>query len=439
MRFRPLAVAALALVFAGTAAARVDADPLAPQQWWFSHIGADRATPPGPGIPITIVDTGVDQTHAEFAGRPNTTYLNAQSVLGRDEFHGTAVASVAGAPENGVGIQGLYPLAALEIFDASPDATGLTEAQAVAGVSAAAQRCPAVISLSFGTTEPDAAMHDAILTALRNGCFVVAAAGNNGLEGSPPVYPATWPHVFTVGETDRNDAVVPMSSVGPALDVVAPGVDILAAVPTTRSSSGYQLQAGTSFAAPIVAAAAAWVWTVRPTLTVAQLTEVLRRSARDIGPPGFDNASGYGMVDIPAALQAPTPADDPQEPNDDVDQIKPGLLFAAGTPALTTATKPSSRIAASLEGADDPRDLYRIWVPRRKYVRVSVASGGTAAARIWGPKTVSVNEGVRPRRRDLRGQRMYGGTRGSAAYVEVLLTGRSMRSSYVLTVTAAKR
>lgn len=439
MRSRLLAVAALALVLAGTAAARVDADPLAGQQWWLSHIGADRATPPGPGIPITVVDTGVDVTHPEFAGRPSTTFLNEQTVSGREEFHGTAVASVAAAPENGVGIQGVYPLAALQVYDASPDASGITEAQAVAGVSAAAQRCPAVISLSFGTTEPDGAMRNAILTAVRNGCFVVAAAGNNGEEGSPPAYPATWPHVFTVGETDRNDVVASKSSVGPALDAVAPGIDILAAVPTARSASGYQLQSGTSFSAPIVAAAAAWVWTARPALSVAQLTEVLRRSARDIGPPGFDNASGYGLVDIPAALQAPTPADDPQEPNDDVDQIKPGLLFAAGTPALTTATKPSSRIAASLAGADDPRDLYRIWVPPKKYVRVSVASGGTAAARIWGPKTVSVDEGVRPRRRDLRGQRMYGGTRGSAAYVEVLLTGRSMRSSYVLAVTAAKR
>jgi hypothetical protein len=245
--------------------------------------------------------------------------------------------------------------------------------------------------------------------------------------------------VFTVGETDHNDNVAPMSSVGPALDVVAPGVDILAAVPLTRRGTGYQLQSGTSFAAPIVAAAAAWVWTMRPTLTVAQLTEVLRRSARDIGQPGFDNASGYGLLDIPAALAAPTPADDPAEPNDDIDQIKPGLLFSVGTPALTTSNQPSARVTASLEGADDPRDLYRIWVPAKKFVHVSVASGGTAAARLWGPKTVSVSEGVRPRRRDLRGQRMYGGKHGSAAYVEVLLTGRSMTSNYVLTVTAAKR
>ena len=84
---------------------------------------------------------------------------------------------------------------------------------------------------------------------------------------------------------------------------------------------------GTSFSTPIVAAAAAWVWTLRPTLDVTQIFDLLRQSARDIGPPGFDSASGFGIVDIPAALAADAPRRDPDEPNDDVDQVKPGALF----------------------------------------------------------------------------------------------------------------
>ena len=73
------------------------------QEWWLADVGADRATAPGPGVPITIVDSGTDPTHPEFAGRPNTTFLNDQTVSGTDEFHGTVVASVAAAPANGVG------------------------------------------------------------------------------------------------------------------------------------------------------------------------------------------------------------------------------------------------------------------------------------------------------------------------------------------------
>jgi hypothetical protein len=208
-----------------------------------------------------------------------------------------------------------------------------------------------------------------------------------------------------------------------------------------RNPSGYQTGlAGTSFAAPIVTAAAAWIWTLRPTLTVSQLAGVLRAGARDIGPRGYDNASGAGLLNIPASLAAPAPPTDPGEPNDDVNEVKPSQLFQLGEPPLTTTSRPSSRIAATLSAAEDPRDLYRIWVPPHKIVRVAVSSGGQAAARIWGPQTVSVtSESNAARRRDLRGQSIQATKKGFVAYAEVLLTGRSTDASYVLSVKASKR
>jgi subtilisin family serine protease len=440
---RVLAVCLLALCICGTAAAasvRGATDPLEPQEWWLSHVGADPAAAPGPGVPITIVDSGTDPTHPEFAGRPNTTFMNSQTTFGADEYHGTIVASIAAAPENGVGIVGIYPNAALQLFDASPDPHGISDLIAVTGILAAAQHCPGVISLSFGSTSPDPQIHEAILTAVHNGCLVVAAAGNNADVGSPPTFPASWPHVFTVAATDENDAVTPFSTLSPATDIAAPGVDMIGAVPLTRNPSGYQSGlAGTSFSAPIVSAAAAWIWTLRPNLSVSQLAGVLRAGAHDIGPPGFDNASGWGLLNIPASLAAPAPPPDPGEPNDDINQVKPGQLFELGEPALTTTAKPSTRIAATLDAAEDPHDLYRIWVPAHKIVRVSVSSGGRATARIWGSQTVSVNEGLAARRRDLKGQSIRATTRGFAAYVEVLLTGRTTDASYTLSVTASKR
>ena len=440
---RFLAVSLLALCICGTATAatvRGATDPLEPQEWWLTHVGADPAAAPGPGVPITIVDSGVDQTHPEFSGRPNTTFLNGQTTFGPEEYHGTIVASIAAAPENGAGIVGVYPAAALQVFDASPDPRGISDLIAVTGILAAAQHCPSVINLSFGSTQPDSQIHEAILRAVHNGCLVVAAAGNNGDEGSPPTYPASWPHVFTVAATDENDAVTSFSTLSPATDVAAPGIDMTGAVPLTRNPSGYQSGlAGTSFSAPIVTAAAAWIWTLRPTLTASQLAGVLREGARDIGPPGFDNASGSGLLNIPSSLAAPVPPADPGEPNDDVEQVKPGQLFEVGEPPLTTTTKPSTRVAATLDASEDPRDLYRVWVPAHKTVHVTVSSGGRAVARIWGPNTVSVNEGLAARRRDLRGQSISATKKGFAAYVEVLLTGRSTDASYVLNVKAAKR
>lgn len=444
MARRLLVVALLFLVASATASAaraQILDDPFLPQEWWLPRIGADVTQAPGPGVPIVIIDSGTDPTHPEFAGRPSTTFLSGQTTFGRDEYHGTAVASVAAAPDNAAGITGVYPNAALVIFDASLTSPGITNDQAIAGILAAAQRCPAVINISFGSTQIDPDLQDAVLTAFRNGCLVVAASGNNGEMGSPMTYPAAWPHVLTVGAIDENDAVTAFSTTGPGLDVVAPGTNIVAAVPLNRNSTGYQSAlSGTSFSAPIVAAAAAWVWTVRPTLTAGQLAQVLRNSARDIGLPGFDTASGWGVVNIPAALTTPTPPLDPGEPNDDVEQVKPERLFATGQPPLTTPSRPSVRIAGTLDTSDDPRDVYRIWIPAKKVVRVSVSgSNGAAAARIWGPQTVGVAEGLQLRRRDLRGPKLTGGKKGVSAFVEVLLTGRSNVTRYTLAVTASRR
>jgi subtilisin family serine protease len=410
------------------------------QEWWLSHVGADRATPPGPGVPVTIVDSGIDATQAEFAGRANTTYLDTQTVSGRDEYHGTIVASLAAAPENGIGIVGVYPQAVLESYDASPDPRGITSSSADAGILAAAAHCPAVINLSFGSVAQNTVLQNAILTAVHNGCLVVAAAGNSGETGSPATYPAAWPHVLTVAATDENDQVATFSTKGEDVDLSAPGVDMTGAVTLAENSTGFEGGLdGTSFAAPLVAAAAAWIWTVRPSLTVAQLADVLRHSARDIGAPGYDIASGWGILDIPSALAAPTPANDPLEPNDDINQVKPGRLFPTGEPPLTTLAKPSVRVAASLDAAEDPRDVYRIWVPAGETVRASVSASGNAAARIWGPQTTSLSEDLGSRRRDLKGPSVTAGKKGFGAYVEVLLTGRASRTTYVLGVTASKR
>ena len=85
---------------------RLDVDHRKATDWWIPFVRANGAVPPGPGKPLTIIDTGVDLTHEEFAGRPFTTPLNRQSTSGQDEEHGTAVASVAAAPMNGIGSRG---------------------------------------------------------------------------------------------------------------------------------------------------------------------------------------------------------------------------------------------------------------------------------------------------------------------------------------------
>jgi hypothetical protein len=341
-------------------------DPLLELQWWFARIGADRVEPPGPGRPVTVIDSGLDTSHPEFAQRPNTNLLNAQSFSGEREFHGTAVASVVAAPANGVGVVGVYPQAVLNSWDASPRGQ-LSAADVIAGIEAAAARGPGVINLSLGGTGRSVLEGAAVADAFTRGSILVAAVGNERERGSPLSFPANYPHVVTVSSTDLADRPSVFSSASPAIDVAAPGDDIPAAVPTPFTPVGFAPLSGTSFSAPIVAGAIAWIWTARPTLEKTQLIELVRRSARDLGSPGRDADTGFGLLDLPRALTLAPPAVDPSEPNDDLAQ-------AVRSRPLTAPSRGQVSVSARLDPLDDPRDLYRVLVPAGRRVTVALRS-----------------------------------------------------------------
>ena len=94
-------------------------DPLQSDEWWLSQIGISGLTAPGPGVPVTIVDSGLDVAHPEFLGRADTQALNAQEPAPFGGEHGTMVSSVIAAPVNGVGLVGIYPRAVLRSWDAA--------------------------------------------------------------------------------------------------------------------------------------------------------------------------------------------------------------------------------------------------------------------------------------------------------------------------------
>jgi subtilisin family serine protease len=338
------------------------ADPLVPSEWWRAVVHVDTLTPPGPGVPVSLVDSGVDFGHPEFVGRPNLLALNNQEPAPIGGVHGTAVASVVGAPVNGIGLVGIYPTAVIRSYDASlGDGTRLPSSDIAAGIVTAARAGRSVINLSLGTSQPDPTISGAIAEAVRLGSLVIAASGNSGEEGSPPSYPADNAHVLTVAATDQSDEPASFSSRSQSVDIAAPGVDIPVA---TALDNGYAPESGTSFSSPIVAGAAAWLWTVRPDLDASQVAEILRRSARDVSTPGYDTATGYGVLDLAAAIAAPTPLRDSAEPNDD----------AASAATVTTRTRPSGRTNGRVAAYEDPRDVLRVWLPAKKRLAVTAAS-----------------------------------------------------------------
>ena len=356
------------------AATSATPDPLQAQEWWLSQIGIDGLTPPGPGVPVTIVDSGLDVSHPEFAGRPDIALLNTQEPAGIGGEHGTSVASVIGAPANGVGVIGIYPQATLRSWDAAlGTGTRLESSDIAAGILAAARSGRGVINLSLGG-DRDLAVDLAISEAVASGSLVVAASGNDGDRGSPLSYPAALPHVTTVAATDQSGAVAAFSSRSPYVDVAAPGDGILVA---SAVGKDWRPSSGTSFSSPLVAGAAAWIWTARPDLDAGQLAEVIRRSARDIDRAGRDSASGFGMLNVQAALALAAPIRDPYEPDDDVEEVDPnGDRNLSKAPPLTTVAKHAVRIGGRVDAYEDPRDVYRVWLPANRQVTFQLT--GTA-------------------------------------------------------------
>jgi hypothetical protein len=373
---------------AGTLSVTDFADPLVGSEWWRAAIGVVGLTPPGPGKPVTIIDSGIELTHPEFDGRPNLLALNAQEPQPLGGVHGTAVASVIGAPENGVGIVGVYPQALLQTWDAAPGSgSTLVTSQIVAGILAAADKGPGVINISLGSGRVETSISQAIATAIRKGTLVVAAAGNDGDTNNALTYPASTPHVLTVAATNPQGAVAGFSSRSRFVDLAAPGQGIPVASALDQS---WDDEDGTSFAAPIVSGASAWVWSVRPELDASQLFEVMRRSATDIEAPGRDDASGYGLLNVPAALTYAPPARDPMEPNDDLDYVRPGAVYAAGSLPLTTRARLAAAVTARLTAFEDPRDVYPVFLPAKKTMTVKTTAAVDLT--LWSSGTASVTE-----------------------------------------------
>jgi len=415
-------------------------DPLQADEWWRGQIGLEAQVPPGPGVPVTIVDSGLDFTHPEFVGRADTLALNPQEPAPVGGEHGTMVASIIAAPLNGVGLVGIYPRAVLRSWDAAKGSgTRLESSEISAGILAAARAGKSVINLSLGSDQRDLSIELAVSEAVATGSLVVAASGNDGDRGSPVGYPAALPHVTTVAATDRSGAIAGFSSRSNYVDLAAPGTEIVVASALGRN---WRPSSGTSFSSPLVAGAAAWVWTVRPELTAGQVAEILRRSARDLAPAGRDGSSGFGMLNVAAALALPTPIDDPFEPNDDIDEVSPGGdRYLSRAPSLTTKSRLASRAAGRVDTYEDPRDVYRVWLPASRTVTVTLGSSSDGDLALFSGTTASVTGrfasgrlAAAATRGTVERLRFRNTTRGRFAYVVVKLPSGTKDATYHLQV-----
>jgi hypothetical protein len=355
--------------------------------WARGAVVGSELTPPSPGsATIAVIDDFVDPTHPELAG--HVTYLNTGTIAGP---HGTEVASVAAAADGNGGTIGIFP--GVEILSIQPSSLYCDDvAEAVSSVPYETD----VINLSLGMTADCFTLFIPIQVAYGGGSVVVASAGNEFEDGNPIMYPAGWPHVLSVAALDTNLRSADFSSVNAAVDITAPGVSIPVAVPLALDvedgrQDGYSLADGTSFSAPMVAGAAAWIRTARRDLSHGQVADVLRSSAIDLGPRGWDADNGWGLLNVAAALAARTPVDDGQEPNDLIAEVS-GRLFEDPDEFIWRGVGRAS-FAASVDLVEDPVDIYRVQIPRRGTAKIAITpSSGDADLEVYDGSATYVGQ-----------------------------------------------
>lgn len=273
-------------------------DPQYPKQWHLPKIGADRAWEYslGEGIVVAVVDTGVDASHEDLASQmvPGWNLYDNNNDTGDVYGHGTKVAGVvAAASNNGVGVSSVaWQSLIMPVRVSAPD--GYAYLSTIAeGIRWAADHGARVVNVSYdaswSTTVQSAAAY------MRNkGGLVVMSAGNSGTLSSTS--PAA--DILCVAATTSSDTRASFSSYGNYVDLAAPGVNIW----TTAANNTYGGYSGTSFSAPIIAGTASLVLAANPGLDPSDVESILKETAVDLGPSGFDIYFGAGRVDAGAAV-----------------------------------------------------------------------------------------------------------------------------------------
>ena len=438
---RVLLVAALGLVVAGTASAAASSppnDPFVPRQW---YLGRDHALDTFDAakqlftVRVAVIDSGVDLGHPELRNRVVAHRSFVGGTVADTVGHGTFVAGeIAAIADNSIGIAGLAPPARLVVAKVVRDDGTIPPRAEARAIRWSVREGARVINLSLGSTRDPSdpsvdgysrVEQDAIEFAVRRGALVVAAVGNGNDAPQKPwpyaSYPAAFPHVLGVGAYGRLGGVPSFSNRDDRnVDMIAPGMDIYSLFPRPLTAAyacndqgysncgtkDYRPANGTSFASPQVAAAAALLFGEEAALRPDQVSAILKLNATDATVdngclecgPGPDALSGFGRLDVSAALdalQGPPPAPDRFEPNDDA-----GSRAAIVYHRLTAT--------ATLDWWDDPNDVYRIHLVKGQRLSVLVRPGNSkldTSIFLWKPGLHALADA----RSDLRARRSIHG------------------------------
>lgn len=309
-------LAAVATVVVGTPA---HADRYRDDQWYlpFLKIAEAHAISQGEGVTVAVIDTGVEGKHPDLDGNVlrgfDTVIGGNGDGWGDHDGHGSGMAGLVAGHGHGPGardgVLGMAPKAkVLPIRTVSPKGDGGGDAIAIA-IDEAVKRNVKIISVSQSAHSADSATEiQAVARAHAAGVLVFAAAGNLPRDNyvAPP---GRYPGAVAVGAVDKQGNIASVSTRGPEVQLVAPGVDITSTSRINKAKgTQYRRATGTSPATAITAGLAALVWSKYPQLTADEVLERMTRTAVDKGAAGRDEEYGFGLIDPVAALTAPATA-----------------------------------------------------------------------------------------------------------------------------------
>ena len=293
----------------------------------------------GRGVTLAIVDTGIDPSNPEFAGRISAASADVAGNRGitAEDNHGTQIALIAAAARNGSGILGIAfdaTIQALRIDSPGSCATQtasnpdsgckFSDDSIAAGINRAVDAGARVINLSIGGSNINANLRAAIARAATAGVVVVVAAGNGG-DSTDPAVNKNEPDPFASSTVNAgsgnviiagsvNDQGVISAFANKAGSFASAYLNALGEnvccvyengqikVTTRNGSQFVTVVSGTSFSTPQIVGAVALVAQAFPNLTGQQIVDLLLRTARDAGATGTDPVYGRGILDIANAF-----------------------------------------------------------------------------------------------------------------------------------------
>lgn len=272
------------------------------------HIPSVWSQTQGEGVVVGVIDSGCDMDHVDLAGNllPGRAFVDPDTPMSDEHGHGTFVAGIICARNNGYGVHGVAPKASVRPYRSlNANATG-TYNDILNGIHQAIDDKVDIINFSIYMTDDTQPLRNAVIRAYKANIPMICCAGNFGRnEHEDVVWPAAYRETISVGAIGKDLLKADFSNTGPNLDFVGPGVDIRSTFPGNE----YRRSSGTSFSTPWVAGIVALMISKHrrfggrtPVRTVEDVREHLKKTSIDLGEAGKDNKYGYGIIDVKEAI-----------------------------------------------------------------------------------------------------------------------------------------